>query len=79
MIIAFRRHESPYASFVCDLHEIDPSAEYEVAQSHAYDPSNTVNVKGNELQQIKAEIDDCPDSLLIEYKMVKPIPSHNGR
>jgi alpha-galactosidase len=71
MIIAFRRHESPYASFVCDLHEIDPSAEYEVTQSHTYDPSNTVNMKGNELQQIKAEIDDCPGSLLIEYKMVK--------
>jgi alpha-galactosidase len=71
MVIAFRRHESPYASFVCDLHEIDPSAEYEVTQANTYDLSEPVRMKGVELQHLKVKIDGCPGSLLIEYKMVK--------
>jgi alpha-galactosidase len=69
MIIAFRRHESPYASFVCKPHEIDPEAEYEVTLTNTYDLSEPIKMKGIELQHIKAEIDDCPGSILIEYKI----------
>lgn len=69
MIIAFRRHESPYTSFVCDLHEIDPKAEYEVTLANTYDLSEPVKMEGIELQHLKAEIDDCPGSILIEYKI----------
>jgi len=71
MIIAFRRHESPYASFVCDLQEIDPDAEYEVTQSHTYDSAKPVKMNGKELKRFKAGIDDCPGSLIIEYEIIK--------
>ena len=71
MIIAFRRHQSPYASFICDPHEIDPAANYEVTQAHTYEVSRSVIMKGAELQQLKAEIDDCPGSLVIEYKKMR--------
>jgi hypothetical protein len=68
MIIAFRRHQSPYASFTCNPHEIDPEADYEVTQAHTYELSQPVIMKGAELQRFKAEIDACPGSLVIEYK-----------
>jgi len=71
MIIAFRRHQSPYASFICNPDEIDPATNYEVTQAHTYEPSQPVIMKGAELQRFKAEIDDCPGSLVIEYKKVR--------
>jgi len=71
MIIAFRRHQSPYASFICEPHEIDPAANYEVTQAHTYEVSRSVIMKGEQLQRLKAEIDDCPGSLVIEYKKVR--------
>ena len=71
MIIAFRRHQSPYASFICDSHEIDPAATYEVTQAHTYEVSQPMMLKGAELQRFKAEIDDCPGSLVIEYRKVR--------
>ena len=71
MIIAFRRHQSPYASFICAPHEIDPAANYEVTQAQTYELSQPMIMKGAELQRLKAEIDDCPGSLVIEYKKVR--------
>ena len=68
MIIAFRRHQSPYTSFICDLHEIDPEGDYEVTQAHTYTPSQPVKIKGAKLRQFKLEIDHCPGSLMLEYK-----------
>ena len=68
MIVAFRRHQSPYASFVCEPHEIDPAAKYAVAQSHGYQPGEAVIVAGSELQRLKAEIDDRPGSVVVEYR-----------
>jgi len=70
MIVAFRRHRSPYASFVCDLREIDPAAAYQVTPSHTYQPSPPITVKGAAFQHYKAEIDDRPGSLIVEYKKV---------
>jgi len=68
MIIAFRRHQSPYAGFVCNLHEIEPTAEYTVILSKTYNQSEPLIMSGATLQKIKAEIDECPGSLIIEYK-----------
>ncbi len=70
MVIAFRRHESPYASFLCNLHEIEPSAEYEITQSYTYDQSKPSIMKGTKLREFEAEIDDCPGSLVIEYRIL---------
>jgi len=71
MIIAFRRHESPYASFVCDLKEINPDAEYEVIQSHSFDLASPIKMNGKELKRFKLEIDDCPGAIIVEYKAIK--------
>ncbi len=70
MIAAFRRHESPYASFICDLHAIDPAARYEVTRAPSYDRTRPVVVQGTALQHFKAEIDERPGSLIVEYKKV---------
>jgi len=71
MIMAFRRHQSPYASFICNPHEIDPEADYEVTQAHTYELSQPMMMKGAELQWFKAEIDHCPGSLVIEYRRLR--------
>jgi alpha-galactosidase len=68
MVVAFRRDRSPYASYDCQLRGIDPAAEYEVTQSAGYQPSPPVVMKGQRLQQFKAEIDDRPGLVIIEYR-----------
>ena len=68
MVIAFRRPQSSDASFVFSLHEIDPDAKYEITQSHGYDPSDPLELAGTQLQLLKLEIDDCPGSVVVEYK-----------
>lgn len=67
MVIAFRRDKSPYASYFCDLREIDPAADYQVTLYPGYEPSATIMRKGSELKRFKAEIADCPGSLIVEY------------
>jgi alpha-galactosidase len=70
LVVAFRRHQSPYGSFIGDLQEIDPAADYEVTRSITYTPSRPERMKGDRLQRLKAEIDDCPGSLVVEYRKV---------
>jgi alpha-galactosidase len=70
MVVAFRRHASPYAAYVCPLRGINPDAEYDVTASQGYAPEPTVRMKGVALQSLKAEIDEMPGSLIIEYKRV---------
>ena len=72
MIMAFRRHRSPYAAFACELHEIDPAANYDVTESHTYEPSRPVRIKGADLVHYKAENDERPGSLIVEYRKVGP-------
>ncbi len=71
MVVAFRRHESPYAAYAAELHEIDPAADYEVTAYHSYDPDKPVVMKGESLQKLKIEIDERPGSVIIEYKIQK--------
>ena len=71
MVIAFRRHLSPYTSFACRLREIDPRAEYEVTRAADYQPSRPAQVEGSELRQLRVQIEQCPGSVVIEYRKVK--------
>jgi len=68
MVVAFRRQRSPYGSYVCDLRGIDESATYEVTDSRGYHPSPPRKVKGAALRHLKAEIEECPGSLVFEYR-----------
>ncbi|MBX7259542.1 MAG: NPCBM/NEW2 domain-containing protein [Candidatus Hydrogenedentes bacterium] len=68
MILAFRRHRSPYTALKCALHEIDADAEYEVVFSPGYSPNPSVKMKGADLQAIELKIDEMPGSLLVEYR-----------
>ena len=68
MVVAFRRHESRYASFDCTLHEIDPDADYQVTRSELYLPSEPVTMSGAELAGLRLEIDERPGSLILEYR-----------
>jgi len=71
MIVAFRRHESPSASFVCELHEVDAAADYEVTRSPRYTPTAPVRMRGAQLQTLRLEIDEMPGSLVTEYRRVE--------
>ena len=69
MIMVFRRHESSQAGFILnDLKEIDRNAEYELTQYFTYEPSEPIRMKGSEFLEFKIEINECPGSVIIEYK-----------
>ena len=70
MVIAFRRHRSPYSSYDFALKEIEPKAKYKVTFYPTYIPAKKIEMLGNELLHLKAEITVCPGSLLIEYKRI---------
>ena len=70
MVIAFRRHESPYVGYGAELHEIETKADYEVNAYHSYDPEKPILMKGEMLQKLKIEIEDCPGSVIIEYRRI---------
>lgn len=68
IVVAFRRHRSPYASFDCELRGIDPTAEYEVTESQGFDPAAPARTTGERLRRHRVRIDDRPGSLLLEYR-----------
>ena len=69
IVLAFRRHLSPYVDMTCSLREIDPQAIYQVTQASSYQPSEPVRMKGSDLAHLKIEINEQPGSMLVEYKM----------
>jgi alpha-galactosidase len=70
MIVFFRRHQSPYASYVCNLREIEPGAKYKVIISRSYQQSEPVIMKGIDLQNVKVDVSECPGSVVLEYSKV---------
>ena len=68
MVIAFRRHQSPFTGFVCALHEIDADATYDVSFSPGYTPNPSTTMKGADLRVIELNIREMPGSVLLEYK-----------
>jgi len=71
LVVAYRRHASPYSAFQCNLRDLEPETEYEVTLYSTYDPAAPVRMKGMQLQHFQAEIRTCPGSLLVEYKAAK--------
>ena len=70
MVLAFRRHESPYRSCECALRQIVPTARYHVELRATYGRDMALTMKGADLQKLALEIDEKPGSLLVEYAMV---------
>ena len=71
MVVAFRRHESPYTGFTCALQEIDTEADYEVTVSTDYTPSPVKTMKGSDLRVTVLDIGHAPDSVLLEYRRLQ--------
>lgn len=68
LLVAFRRPQAP-ATFLCSgLKGIDPQAEYLVTFATSYKPSKPVTMKGSALKDLELEVDDCPGSVLVEYR-----------
>ncbi len=67
MVIAFRRHQSPYSAFDCKLGEISTDARYTVTFSPNCERGEARVMSGEALQHVAAAISECPGSLLIEY------------
>jgi alpha-galactosidase len=68
IVVAFRRQKSPDRIFACDLHGIDPAADYLVTQSRTYEPSKPVPMKGLSIKPLIIEIDGRPGSVIVEYR-----------
>jgi alpha-galactosidase len=68
MIVAFRRHQSPYTGFTCALREIDADANYEVTESISYTPAASKTMTGADLRAVVLNIAEAPGSVLLEYR-----------
>jgi len=68
MVIAFRRDQSAYLACEGRLHEIDPAKNYEITICRTYEPEKPVTLKGSTLRQLRLESDECPGSVIVEYR-----------
>lgn len=69
IVLAFRRHESPYSNFACSLREIDPGSEYTVSWFYDYTlDGRQCTMPGTQLQYLSFRVTDCPGSVLVEYR-----------
>ena len=69
MIMLFRRHQSRFTGYaLTDLREIDRQARYRVTAYLTYQPLFTREITGEEFRGMKAGIDECPGSMMIEYQ-----------
>jgi len=67
MVVAFRRHESPFPCWQAKLQALDPEAEYEL---YSWDDNSTRRVYGKALmtEGIGITIEEKPGSVLLVYK-----------
>lgn len=68
MVVAFRRHASPYTGFGCHLAGIDPEARYEVTTTGEDGVSRTLHMAGSGLAALTLEIPERPGSVVVEYR-----------
>jgi hypothetical protein len=68
MVMAFRRDQSACVTCEGRLREIDPAKSYEVIIYRTYEPEKPVTLKGSALRQLRLEIDECPGSVIVEYR-----------
>jgi alpha-galactosidase len=71
MVLAFRRDQSPYGSYTCNLREIELSAAYQVRMYYGYDPAPPIAMKGSDLSRFDLTIREQPGSVLVEYEQMK--------
>lgn len=71
LVRAFRRHESPHDSYICDLREIDDDKVYQVYISPIAVQGKPVKMKGSELKKLRISIGERPGSVIVEYKALK--------
>ncbi|MDR3198711.1 MAG: NPCBM/NEW2 domain-containing protein [Planctomycetaceae bacterium] len=72
MVLVFRRDQSPYAAIShLKLREINPDAKYEVILSKSYTPGIPQQLTGHDFLKLKVDLDDLPDSLVIEYREIR--------
>lgn len=67
MVLAYRRHESPFTGFQCALHGIDDGINYAVTLSSGYNRGSVLTMKGAELRSTAIQIDEKPGAVLLEY------------
>jgi alpha-galactosidase len=79
MVLAFRRHSSPYENYHAALKEIDAEGKYDVTFYSGYAPAKSFQMTGAELQHLKIEIDEVPGSLLVEYKKTHSGPGQTAQ
>jgi alpha-galactosidase len=73
MVVAFRRHRSPYGAYEASLRGIDPKATYEVVvRANDYARSTPVRMSGATLSRRNIAIDACPGSVVVEYRRLAP-------
>ncbi|MCC7261680.1 MAG: alpha-galactosidase [Candidatus Latescibacteria bacterium] len=68
IVLAFRRHQSPYTGYACHLRQLDPQAEYEVTTYHTYDAEAPAVLPGAALEGLELQIPEQPGSVLVEYR-----------
>ncbi|MCX6925854.1 MAG: hypothetical protein NT154_22005, partial [Verrucomicrobia bacterium] len=68
IVMAFRRDQSAYVACEGRLREIDPTKTYDVIIYRIYEAEKPVTLKGSTLAQLRLEIDECPGSVLVEYR-----------
>jgi len=70
LVTAFRRERSPYPGFVCDLNNIDETAEYRVSVSESYNQAPFQTMRGSELKHIELKLNEPQSSLILKYELV---------
>jgi alpha-galactosidase len=68
IVLAFRRPQSTQRACTCHPADIDATARYRVTCAHTYEPEPPVVMSGSELQNLRLDIDECPGSVLVEYR-----------
>lgn len=71
IVLAFRRHGSPYVVYDCALRGIEPSAVYRVTFSPTYERGESVELPGSDLARLSLQVTERPGSLLVEYQRVE--------
>jgi len=68
IVICFRREQSPYAGYDCQLRDIDPDCNYEVTERPDFQPLPPRTIAGTQLQNVRALIETRPGSLILHYR-----------
>jgi alpha-galactosidase len=71
MIVAFRRHASPFSAFDAELRGIEPKAMYLLRRSPGYGRGKPEEISGVALAKLRLDIPARPGSVVVEYARKK--------